>query len=100
MKASEEDWGLLERDKGLFGGSLLAMVHWAPTPTWASIKERKYDKEEGNTLNKNNKLPGPALPHSEGVGGIEWGGFSLRSIVDVRAGYDQMQHEGYARDEV
>ena len=30
LKASEEGRGPLEQDKGLFGASLLAMVHWAP----------------------------------------------------------------------
>lgn len=39
--------GLLEQDKGLFGESILSMVHWATTQAWASIKERKYDIEVG-----------------------------------------------------
>lgn len=39
--------GLLEQDKGLFGESILSMVHWATTQAWASIKDRKYDVEVG-----------------------------------------------------
>lgn len=39
--------GLLEQDKGLFGESILSMVHWATTQASASIKGRKYDMEVG-----------------------------------------------------
>lgn len=30
--------GLLEEDKGQFGGSILSMLRWAPAQAWASIK--------------------------------------------------------------
>lgn len=39
--------GLLESDKGLFGESILSVVHRATTQAWTSIKERKYDMEAG-----------------------------------------------------
>lgn len=39
--------GLLEPDKGLFGESILSLVHWATTQARASIKDRKYDTEVG-----------------------------------------------------